>query len=154
MSNPISTKVPLYLKRGNFQINVLNMSDINRVFREISLRINQLEGIGQNIDARGRNIRNLRAGSLNSDVIRLDQALLKAGFNIDVDTFANGDLVAGAYTFAHDIGRVPYFVQVWNGESPPEQISPDTITVNANSVVVDLSSWGVLSGTFTVICGG
>ena len=73
MPNPTPTKVPSYLRKGTFQIKSLTLPEINTVLLGISLRLNQVDAIGQNPDAKGRIIKNLGKGTETTDSIRLDQ---------------------------------------------------------------------------------
>lgn len=73
MPNPTPTKVPSYLRKGVFQAKALTLPEINTILLGISLRLNQLDAIGQHPDAKGRIIKNLGKGLTETDSIRFDQ---------------------------------------------------------------------------------
>ena len=73
MPNPKPTKVPSYLRKGVFQAKALTLPEVNTILLGISIRLNQLDAIGQNPDAKGRIIKNLGIGTSNTDSIRFDQ---------------------------------------------------------------------------------
>lgn len=64
-------------------------------------------------------------------------------------TFVNGDLVAGKLTVTHNFGlSAPYIVSVLLFNDSNEQIVPDGVIGAANSVEIDLTSYGILSNTY------
>jgi hypothetical protein len=64
-------------------------------------------------------------------------------------TFDNGDLTAGVLTITHTLGlSAPYAVNLAVFDNTGKQILPDEVTGSANSVAVDLSSYGALTGTW------
>lgn len=76
-----------------------------------------------------------------------------AGPGVSRLTFSNGDLVGGVLTFTHNLGQTHNVVQVYDNAN--EVVLPDTITaVDANNVDLDLSSFGVLVGNWTVVAMG
>lgn len=60
----------------------------------------------------------------------------------------NADLVAGVFTFNHGLNiSDPLAVVVWNNNN--KEIEPDEITFSdANNVLIDLSSYGTITGTW------
>jgi len=64
-------------------------------------------------------------------------------------TFVNGDLAAGVLTITHSAGlAAPYSVMVVIFDNNNRQIIPDEVTGATNSVAVDLTSYGTLTGTW------
>jgi hypothetical protein len=64
-------------------------------------------------------------------------------------TFVNGDLAAGVLTITHNYAlSAPYVVNVVIFNNSGKKIVPDDITGSANSVAVDLTSYGTLTGTW------
>lgn len=67
------------------------------------------------------------------------------------ETFTNADLVAGILTITHNRNLpAPYGVLVTIIKNTGVKISPDYVC-SANSVAVDLSLWGVITGTWVYI---
>lgn len=65
-------------------------------------------------------------------------------------TFTNSDLTAGVLTVTHALNSEMCDVTIYDNAN--KQIVPDDITsVDANNISVDLSSYGVIAGTWTVI---
>ena len=65
-------------------------------------------------------------------------------------SFSNGDLSAGVLTVTHNLGHKYCQVQIYNNSD--KMIMPDDITlVDANSLTVDLTSYGTLTGTWRVV---
>jgi hypothetical protein len=63
-------------------------------------------------------------------------------------TFSNASLTAGTLTITHNFGlNPPYTVSTIITKNTGERISPD-YTCYANTVIVDLSPWGTLTGTW------
>jgi len=54
----------------------LTLQEVNSLFTEIGLRLNQLDAIGQNPEMKGRRVVNLKAGVKPGDAVRVDQAFL------------------------------------------------------------------------------
>jgi len=64
-------------------------------------------------------------------------------------TFVNADLAAGVLTITHSLGlSAPYAVNVVVFDNNAKQIIPDDVTGLTNTVAIDLSSYGVLTGTW------
>jgi hypothetical protein len=64
-------------------------------------------------------------------------------------TFVNGDLAAGILTITHSKGlSAPYTAMVVIFDNNNKQIIPDEITGATNTVLIDLTSYGTLSGTW------
>lgn len=64
-------------------------------------------------------------------------------------TFVNGDLVSGVLTVTHNWGlTAPYPVFVAIFDNTNKQVLPSQVTGATNSVQVDLSSFGTLTGTW------
>lgn len=64
-------------------------------------------------------------------------------------TFTSASLTAGVLTITHSAGlSAPYTVMVTIFDNNNKQIIPDQITGSTNSVAVDLSSYGTISGTW------
>jgi len=65
-------------------------------------------------------------------------------------SFTNSDLSNGVLTVTHNLGQQYVLVQVYDNND--KMISPDEVTlVNSNSLQVDLSSFGTISGTWHVV---
>ena len=68
-------------------------------------------------------------------------------------SFVDGSLTAGVLSIAHNLGRSVVSVSVYNNSS--KEVTPDDITiVDADNVTVDLSSWGTITGTWSVVVLG
>ena len=66
--------------------------------------------------------------------------------------FVNADLAAGVLTVTHSLGQLTQQVTV--SDENNEVIGPDLVTfVDTNSLTVDLSSFGVITGTWNVVVG-
>jgi hypothetical protein len=69
-------------------------------------------------------------------------------------TFTDADLVAGVLTISHALGlAAPYIVSLDITNENNIRVQPD-ITYGANSVTVDLSAWGTITGTWGYRFGG
>lgn len=69
-------------------------------------------------------------------------------------TFTNADLSTGVLTVTHNLSlSAPYSVNIVMFDNTGAQVIPDSITGSANSVAVDLSSYGTLTGTWGYIHG-
>jgi hypothetical protein len=65
-------------------------------------------------------------------------------------TFDNGDLSGGVYTYNHALSSQYGMVQVFDNNN--NMVIPDEITLtDANNLAVDLSSYGSITGTWRVI---
>lgn len=65
------------------------------------------------------------------------------------NTFTNASLSAGILTVTHNLGlSVPYMINVVIFDNNNKQIIPDEIIGLTNSVQIDLSSFGTLTGTW------
>lgn len=72
---------------------------------------------------------------------------------IHVQNFTVADLSGGSLTVTHDLGSQYVLVQVSNHLN--QVIQPDQITLtNTVSCVVDLTSYGAISGVWHVVCRG
>lgn len=68
-------------------------------------------------------------------------------------SFTNSTLVSGVLTVAHGLGRKIVSIMIYDGSD--RLIIPDQITCSsATTAIVDLSSYGVLSGTYNLIAIG
>jgi len=64
-------------------------------------------------------------------------------------TFDNDDLTAGVLTITHNLGlSAPYATNIFIFDNTGNLIIPDEITGAADSVAVDLTSYGAISGTW------
>jgi len=64
-------------------------------------------------------------------------------------TFTNGDLVSGKLTVTHNWGLIaPYSVKVSIFNNNNQLVTPDAQTGATNSVEIDLTSQGSISGTW------
>lgn len=71
-----------------------------------------------------------------------------AGDSSTRGTFVNGDLSTGKLTITHNLSlSAPYSVIVVIFDNNYKQIIPDEVTGATNSVEIDLTSYGTLSGT-------
>jgi len=69
-----------------------------------------------------------------------------------IKSFVNGDLVAGVLTVAHNLGYQYLLAQVYDDSNI--LILPDAITLtDSNNLSIDLTSYGVLSGTWHAVMG-
>ena len=67
-------------------------------------------------------------------------------------TFTNATLVSGILTIAHNLGR--QFLPVTIADNGNKQIIPDDVTFgSANSLTIDLTSYGTLTGTWNYSVG-
>ena len=66
-----------------------------------------------------------------------------------VGTFIDADLVAGVFTITHDESLdPPYSIDVTIFDNNGHEIVPDQVTGHANTVDIDLTSFGTLLGTW------
>lgn len=66
--------------------------------------------------------------------------------------FVNADLTAGVLTVTHNLGQLTQQVSV--SDENGEVIGPDVVTfVDVNSLTIDLSTFGVIAGTWNVVVG-
>lgn len=71
------------------------------------------------------------------------------GGNSYTDSFVNADLTAGILAVTHNLATQVVHATIYDGSN--NQVTPDEITlVNTNSLSVDLSSFGTISGTWNV----
>lgn len=64
-------------------------------------------------------------------------------------TFDDGDLSTGVLTITHSLGlSAPYTINIEVFDNNGDKIIPDDITGATNSVAIDLTSYGTLSGTW------
>lgn len=64
-------------------------------------------------------------------------------------TFVNGDLSSGILTVTHNkVLSAPYAVTIKIFDNNGIEIIPDSITGATNTVIIDLTSYGTLSGTW------
>lgn len=72
---------------------------------------------------------------------------------VHVQSFTSADISLGLLTITHDLGQQYVLVQVSNNLN--QVIQPDQITLTNNlSCVVDLTSYGAISGVWHVVCRG
>jgi len=68
-------------------------------------------------------------------------------------SFINSDLSSGILTVTHNLGQQIVLVQIYDNNN--KKIEPDEITLtNSTSLLVDLTSFGSLSGTWNIIVVG
>lgn len=66
-----------------------------------------------------------------------------------VGTFTNASLSSGVLTITHSLAlSAPYAISVVIFNNSNQQITPDNITGATNTVTVDLTSYGTISGTW------
>lgn len=76
-------------------------------------------------------------------------AVIKAKGTVTVGTFTNGDLSSGVLTLTHNKAlSAPYAISVRIFDNNAKEIIPDTITGLTNTVTIDLTSYGTLTGTW------
>lgn len=64
-------------------------------------------------------------------------------------TFTNATLSAGVLTITHSLGlSTPFTLLLTIADNNQKQIIPDEVTFLTNTITVDLSSYGTLSGTW------
>jgi hypothetical protein len=72
-----------------------------------------------------------------------------ASGTVTIGTFVNGDLVAGILTITHSKGySAPYPIVIAIFDNNNKQIVPDEVTGATNTVLIDLTSYGAISGTW------
>jgi hypothetical protein len=72
------------------------------------------------------------------------------GLDIFRRSFVNADLVAGVLTVTHNLGVRYHAVAVYDDTN--QLVTPDAVTdVDANSLTIDLTSFGVITGTWNVV---
>ena len=78
------------------------------------------------------------------------------GANVTRATFTNGTLAGGVLTITHGLAlSAPYSVIVVIFNNNNLQIIPDNVTGATNTVAVDLTSYGTLTGTwgYAIVAG-
>lgn len=76
-------------------------------------------------------------------------AIQAAGYAEVRGTFTNSNLSTGVLTITHNLGlSAPYVLTLEIHNNSSKRIYPDDITGSANSVAVDLTSYGTISGTW------
>jgi len=65
-----------------------------------------------------------------------------------VGTFTNATLSDGVLTITHSLGLTNFLKIVSISDNNEEQIIPDDITFATNTILVDLTSYGTLTGTW------
>lgn len=64
-------------------------------------------------------------------------------------TFTNASLTAGVLTITHNLGlTTPFTMHVTVADNSQEVIIPDKVTFLTNTITVDLSSYGTITGTW------
>lgn len=63
-------------------------------------------------------------------------------------TFTNANLVSGTFTYTHGLGATPVITQIRDNNN--RLILPDEFTDNATQTIVDLTSFGSITGTWTL----
>jgi len=82
-------------------------------------------------------------------VKKVKKSALGSGATLTRATFTNANLSSGILTITHSKGlSTPYTVMVVIFDNNNKQIIPDEITGATNTVAIDLSSYGTLSGTW------
>lgn len=73
----------LKLKKNNYRVSALDLTDINRVLQQIGQRLDQVDQIDQNHDAKGKKIVNVGNGVNDSDAATYGQIStgVSAGIN-------------------------------------------------------------------------
>ncbi len=72
------------------------------------------------------------------------------GLDIFRRSFVDADLAAGVLTVTHNLGVRYHAVAVYDDSD--QLVTPDAIIdVDANSLTVDLTSFGVIAGTWNVV---
>jgi hypothetical protein len=77
--------------------------------------------------------------------------------SVATGTFNNSDLSSGVLTITHGFGSVaPYPINITVFDNDSELIWPDTLTGFTNTVELDMTSYGTLSGTwgYSYVIGG
>jgi hypothetical protein len=70
-------------------------------------------------------------------------------------TFEDADLSSGELTITHNLGlSAPYVLLAILVDNNNKVVTPDEITFGTDTMVIDLSSFGTISGTWAVIYGG
>ncbi|KKN75081.1 hypothetical protein LCGC14_0384550 [marine sediment metagenome] len=63
MSNPPPSRLPLYTRRQQYKLSGLSLAELNKVLTNIGIRLDQLSAIGQDVDMKGRWLRNVRVSA-------------------------------------------------------------------------------------------
>jgi len=64
-------------------------------------------------------------------------------------TFTNADLINGILTITHSLETKLVSVTIYNEIS--QQITSDFTLTGINTLIADLSSWGIITGTWSII---
>lgn len=80
----------------------------------------------------------------------IDPSKIAGGVSTVVrSTFDNGDLSTGVLTITHTLGlTAPYIIDVTIFDNNGKKVFPDDVTGATNTVVVDLTSFGTLTGNW------
>lgn len=78
----------------------------------------------------------------------IETEIAAAGGGITVGTFTNATLSEGVLTITHTEGLTNFIKLVNISDNNEEQIIPDDITFATNTILVDLTSYGTLTGTW------
>lgn len=76
MTEPTPNKVVTKLQRKTIHLSGLNLTSLNNIFHDISVRLNHLEAIGQSPDIKGKRVINFGKGLKDHDGVRRDQVVL------------------------------------------------------------------------------
>ena len=91
----------------------------------------------------------LKSVRVNAGANALEFFTPAGGATLTRATFTNASLTAGVLTITHSAAlSAPYTVMVVIFDNNGKQIIPDEITGAANTVAVDLSSYGTIAGTW------
>jgi hypothetical protein len=99
---------------------------------------------------------NAETAETNAAASAVAAAASAASINRLTGTFVDGDLTAGVLTVTHNFGlSAPYSVNVGIYDNSSEMIGGvDSVTGSANSVAIDMTSFGTLTGTWGYVIGG
>lgn len=85
-----------------------------------------------------------------TDLVDVRPFLSLGGYANDPISFTNASLSSGVLTVTHNLSKKYVTVQVYDNND--EQVIPDTIDlVNTNSLTIDFSSYGTITGTWNVV---
>jgi hypothetical protein len=63
-------------------------------------------------------------------------------------SFTNSDLTLGVLTITHAMGNIPFYVLIMDNNGKNIVLDDSAVTFSNNSIAVDLTSYGTLTGTW------
>jgi hypothetical protein len=96
------------------------------------------------------------ATTVHDAIVEAKSSGTPGGVSVTRATFTNASLSAGVLTITHNLAlSTPYSVIVSIFNNSYQQIIPDQVTGATNSVAIDLTSYGTLTGTwgYAIVAG-